>query len=287
MKQGNKPLEYANRRSLTYTKLLEQIARDGIDHIKVLSAFMRFGACVMCGPDLRHQQWYQAVCARVPSAHRMLRVPHREEQYIAEAKLWKKEHLVLFGQAFGAMVLDAENNLYDDVLGRVYMEWSGSGAKKHGGEFYTPIELCYMMAKFTLSETSFEKPEPEALMDNACGSGNMMLGSIRVMHEDLGLPSTRCQWWLQDISSIACDMAFINCCLYGVPAVVVRGNSLVDEIREYHYTPWYPVAHGTLNPVLEQVETQEPSVPTIPAKPNKKLERILHSQNPLFSLGEK
>jgi hypothetical protein len=127
--------------SLTYPKLLEQITRDGIDHIKVLSAFMRFGACVMCGPDLRHHQWYQAVCARVPSAHRMLRVPHREEQYIAEAARWEKKHMVLFGQAFGALLLDAEANLYDDVLGHVYMEWSSSGAKNVAVSFTHP-SIC-------------------------------------------------------------------------------------------------------------------------------------------------
>jgi hypothetical protein len=141
-----------------------------------------------------------------------------------------------------------------------------------------------MMAKFTLSEASFDVSEPQTMMDNTCGSGNLMLGSIRVMHQDLDIPSTQCQWTLQDISSIACDMAFINCCLYGVPAVVIRGNSLKDEVWERHYTPWYPVAHGKLEPRTEN--TQPPPAPALtPAKkPNKKLERILGGQNPLFSL---
>jgi hypothetical protein len=273
---------------LTYIKPLEDIARKGYPHTKVLSAFMRLAACVLCGPDMRHRQWYQAVCAGVPSAYRMLQMPNREAQYLEEVSHWNREDLTLFAHAFGSMLIDAENNLYDDVLGRVYMEWSGNGVKQMGGEFYTPIELCYMISKLSVRDADFDKPEPITLNDCSCGSGNMMLGSIRVMHQDLKVPSTQCLWMLQDISSIACDMAFINCCLYGVPAVVIHGNSLSRTEWNRYYTPWYPVAHGNFEAQAEEIAEPQSVFEVTPervmVKSSKTLERVLTGQNSLFML---
>lgn len=251
---------------------------------------MRIAACCLCSPTMRPEQWYDAVVRGVPQAYRMLKVPEREAQYIEEAQRWEKSHLPLFREAFFLMLQDASRNEYDDVLGRVYMEWGSKGGKALGGEFYTPMNLCYMIAKMTLEEHIFNASEAITFNDCSCGSANMMLGSIRVMHEDFGLDSTRCQWVLQDISSIACDMAFINCCLYGVPAVVIHGNSLSRNTDAWHnyYTPWYPIALGNLEAKAKETTEPQPVFEVTPnkvfLKSSKQLEGLLAAQGALFAL---
>lgn len=264
---------------LEYPKILEAIARHGHDHARVLGAFMRIAACCMVSQHLRSGQWYHAVINGVPNASRMLEVANREAQCVEELQRWEKPDRDLFGQAFGAMLIDAQNNEYNDVLGYIYMEWSGQKMKQWSGEFYTPIDLCYMIAKMSLNETSFLEPEPVTFNDCACGSGNMMLGTIRAMRE-INIPATRCVWVLQDIAKIGCDMAFVNSCLYGVPALIIHGDSLTLKEWNRYYTPWYPIAHGNLN---QNAVAEKPPAPILS---HPMLEKLLQRQDSLFAFGK-
>jgi N-6 DNA Methylase len=267
---------------LTYTKPLESIARNGFDRTRVLSAFMRLAACCLCGPTLRPEQWYSAVRSGVPAAFRMLQIPNREAQYLEEASHWDAKHMPLFAEAFHLMLEDAARYEYDDVLGTVYQEWAGLRVKQSTGEFYTPIEICYLMALMNLEPSRFSMDRAIDMNDASCGSGNMMLGAVRVTHE-LGYPSTQMLWVLQDISRTACDMAFINCCLYGVPALVSHRDTIRMTEWDANYTPWYPVAHGKLERAPRDVPVITASINKAPA--TTPLDARGAAQSPLFAFN--
>jgi hypothetical protein len=67
-----------------------------------------------------------------------------------------------------------------------------------------------------------------------------------------------------DISRTACDMAFINTTLWGIPTRIIHGNTLSQEYwaawSNIHYiAPWLPLALRNQTP--EAAEQGEPPKP--------------------------
>jgi len=67
-----------------------------------------------------------------------------------------------------------------------------------------------------------------------------------------------------DINRTACDMAFINTTLWGIPTRILHGNSLSNEYwaawsNIHHIAPWLPLA---LRPQAPEVMAQgQPPTP--------------------------
>lgn len=85
-----------------------------------------------------------------------------------------------------------------------------------------------MMAKMTLDPEAIKAGgKPVTVCDPCCGSDGMVLACAQPLapdHIDL-LRVT-----LQDINPVACDMAYINTTLWGIPAEVILGNTLTLEV---------------------------------------------------------
>lgn len=108
-----------------------------------------------------------------------------------------------------------KHNEWYDILGEVYMNYLSGTMKKHWtGQYFTPIHICDFMAKILEpGEKAGEK-----IMDNACGSGRMLLAA-HVVH-----PGNYC--YAQDMDRICCLMTVCNFIIHGVNGEVVWGNSL-------------------------------------------------------------
>ncbi len=152
----------------------------------------------------------------------------REDEYLQAIKGYSKEELNQLARAMAGLIDEMNGNPFADVLGPFYTETITSADQQARGEFYTPNSVSTMMAKMTLDPEAIKAGgRPVTVCDPCCGSGGMVLACAQPLapdHVDL-LRVT-----LQDINPVACDMAYINTTLWGIPAEIILGNTLAVEV---------------------------------------------------------
>jgi len=220
-----------------FRKILERLSHRH-DTRKVFDAFVRLAACALAAQT-------------------------REVDYLEEAKRWEKSELELFAEALAALVAEMELHPFEDLIGECYMEFalSQKGQQWHG-EFHTPKPICDVMARMTLGDMESLPPEgPITVCEPACGAGAMILSLGEACSPEV---RRRLRVTAIDISRTACDMAFINTTLWGIPTRIIHGNSLSNEHwaawSNIHYImPWLPLALRIQSP--EAKEQGEPPKP--------------------------
>lgn len=220
-----------------FRKILEQLAH-GHDTRQVFDAFVRLAAC--------------AVAAQT-----------REAEYLEEAKHWQKSELELFAQALGSLVREMESQPFTDLIGGYYMEFAiSSKSQQWGGEYHTPKPICDFMTQIAMGDMS-ELPtdRPITICEPACGAGAMILSVGQMCPPEV---RRRLRVSAIDINRTACDMAFINTTLWGIPCRIIHGNALSNEYwaawSNIHYVaPWLPYALRPQTP-----EAQEQGQPPKP-----------------------
>lgn len=189
----------------------------------------------------------------------------REAEYLEEAKRWEKPDLDLFAEALGALILEMETKPFEDVLGAYYMEFAlSSKGQQWNGEFHTPKPVCDLMARMTLGEVKSLLGEGSiTVCEPACGAGAMILSFAQACPPEA---RRRLRVTAMDVNRTACDMAFVNTTLWGIPTRVIHGNSLSLECwaawSNIHYIcPWLPLALR-----LQTPEAKEQGKPPKPAE---------------------
>jgi type I restriction-modification system DNA methylase subunit len=203
-----------------FRKILERISHRH-DTRRVFDAFTRLAACALAAQT-------------------------REAEYLEEARQWEKPDLDLFAEALGALVNKMETHPFEDVLGGCYMEFAlSSKGQQWNGEFHTPKHVCDLMAQMVIGDMASLPAEGQiTVCEPACGAGAMILSLAQVCPPEI---RRRLRVTAIDISRTACDMAFINTTLWGVPTRIIHGNSLSNEFwaawSNIHYiAPWLPLA---------------------------------------------
>jgi len=222
-----------------FRKILEDISHRH-DTRRVFDAFIRLAACTLAAQT-------------------------REAEYLEEAKRWEKAELELFGNALGALILEMETSPFEDILGTHYLDCAiSTKGQQWNGEFHTPKTICDLMARLTLGENASLPAEgPIMVCEPACGAGAMILSFAQACTPEV---RRRLRVTAIDNNRTACDMAFINTTLWGIPARIIHGNSLSLECwaawSNIHYiAPWLPHALR-----LETPEAQEQGQPPKPAE---------------------
>ena len=222
-----------------FRKILERLSHRH-DARRVFDAFTRLAAC--------------AVAAQT-----------REAEYLEEAKRWERPDMDTFAEALGALVSEMETRPFEDIIGGCYMEFALSQkGQQWNGEFHTPKTICDLMARMTLGDLeSLPAEGPITVCEPACGAGAMILSLAEACPPEV---RRRLRVTAIDISRTACDMAFINTTLWGVPTRVIHGNSLSLECwaawSNIHYiAPWLPLALRSQTP-----EATEQGAPPKPAE---------------------
>jgi type I restriction-modification system DNA methylase subunit len=119
-----------------------------------------------------------------------------------------------------------------------------------------------MMAKMILGGMESMPAEgPITVCEPACGAGAMILSVGEACSPEV---RRRLRVTAIDINRTACDMAFVNTSLWGIPTRVIHGNSLSNEYwaawSNIHYiSPWLPYALRNQTP--EAKEQGEPPKP--------------------------
>ena len=99
----------------------------------------------------------------------------REARYMEMIKAYTPDELQAFPLMLGHLTMALEAGM-DDVLGEVFMELD-LGSKWHG-QFFTPYELCRLMAGITLGDNVQTEIEAKGFItvnEPACGGGAMII----------------------------------------------------------------------------------------------------------------
>lgn len=167
--------------------------------------------------------------------------PSREGRYLEMARAYSPDEMQRFAQAVGALTMALELSEFDDLLGSVFMELE-LGSKWHG-QFFTPYHLCHLMGQLTLGDQEPQQAINDRgyvmISDPCVGGGAMLIGMAHAMKER-GINFQRYLYAVgQDLDLKAVHMAYVQLSLLGIPAQVVHGNSLANEIRSTWYTPMH------------------------------------------------
>jgi len=203
------------------------------DARRVFDAFVRLSACALAAQT-------------------------REAEYLEEARKWDGTELHAFAEALGELVNEMQGKPFEDLIGGYYMEFALSHkGQQWNGEFHTPKNVCDLMARITMGD-SFPADGPITVCEPACGAGAMILSIGEACPPEV---RRRLRVTAIDISRTACDMAFINTTLWGIPTRILHGNALSNEYwaawSNIHWiAPWLPLALRAQSP--EAAEQGQP-----------------------------
>lgn len=186
----------------------------------------------------------------------------REEEYLEIAGRYKREELDEFAKAMGYLVNEMEDNPFTDVLGPYYCEVQSKFTRDTGGEFYTPQEIGDLMAKITINaEQVIKEGKPVTICDPASGSGGPILSVAEEFAHAGAVDLMRVT--CQDISKAACNMAYVNMTLWGIPARIIWGDTLRATVNgQWENFHWHRVGE----PLREQANALMDILKAEPAK---------------------
>lgn len=186
-------------------------------------------------------------CAAIAISNRIdiLQRERREKRYIEIMKRYKKlENQQKFCEMFACLVNALEysvkfGNGPDDILGNLFHELELHN--KFKGQFFTPQNVSDMIGKMTAGE--YDKMIREngyiKVMEPCCGSGVMVFSFAKAFKEQKYNYNTQMLVKAIDVDIKCVHMAYTQMSLYGIPGVVIHGNTLLQEEWSYWYTPVY------------------------------------------------
>ncbi len=173
-----------------------------------------------------------------------------ERIYKETAGLLDAHDLKVLTRAFGALLAEMERHPYQDLLGLAAMEISHQLDKKEGGEFFTPHPLSAVLA--ALGGLQPKVGQILNVTEPAAGMGGMVLAAVSALLEQRISPLS-VRWQVQDISPINCYGAFINLTVWGIPATVVCGDTLSNDVRWTWANPFWHLAQPSEGSAYDQL----------------------------------
>lgn len=165
----------------------------------------------------------------------------READYMDIVKRYTKDDIALFPQMLAYLVdeLERYTDAPRDVLGQIFHDLELHN--KYHGQFFTPQHICDMMGLMSISENdlSIEERGYITVCEPTAGSGAMILGFAKAMKENHYDYQRQMVVTATDIDIKCVYMTYLQLSLYGIPAVVIHGNSLTMEEWSRWYTPVY------------------------------------------------
>lgn len=154
----------------------------------------------------------------------------------------RKEYLELIDLVRQNFADNAEAPI--DILGKVFHELNLQN--EWNGQFFTPNDVARLMAML-VNPTSGDENGITSLNEPTCGAGTMIIAAAWAMKNNGEDYTKKLLVVAQDIDIRCVWMAYIQLSLYKIPAVIIHGNSLTEEIWAKWYTANYcNVAGGVL-----------------------------------------
>ncbi|MCD9026818.1 N-6 DNA methylase [Luteimonas sp. BDR2-5] len=160
----------------------------------------------------------------------------REARYHEISRGYTREEFARFPEMLGLLALAMKETGFDDVLGGLYMALELGNART--GQFFTPYTVSRMMTLMLLGN------EPELpphgffdVVEPACGAGGMVVAMADALKEAGVNYQRHLHVTCVDVDLRCVHMTYLQAALLHIPAIVVHGNSLSDEVWSCWYTP--------------------------------------------------
>jgi len=115
-----------------------------------------------------------------------------------------------------------EKNPFRDMFSEYLMEYGRLNVR--AGQFFTPYNVCDMMAKMQLGIEDDLKGEPLRILDPAAGTGRFMLSTASHYAKEVGMYNFL--FTNIDIDKRMFTFCVMNAILYGIPAIHIHGDTL-------------------------------------------------------------
>ncbi|MCF8708652.1 MULTISPECIES: N-6 DNA methylase [Sphingomonadaceae] len=185
---------------------------------------------------------------------------HREARYLEIVGRYDRPTVEMFPRILGEITMALET-APGDVLGSIFTALEIHN--KSRGQFFTPYPVCQMMAEVTLGDAQSaraliaDKGYVRA-MEPACGAGAMVIALAQTMlAADINY-QRHLHVTAVDIDPRAVHMAYIQFSLLHIPAHVMVGNSLSNEVREHWFTPAHILGGWGARLASQQPSRNEP-----------------------------
>lgn len=160
---------------------------------------------------------------------------HFQAEYDSEAKRFNADEQCTASRMVAMLMLiyndEIEHKGWTDYLGEFYtIEILGEGKASALGQFFTPEDVCTIMAKQTIGKDAKVTSDTK-ILDPSCGSGRTLIASCVQLENDGLFP----YYYGVDVDYVSVLMACINFVLHGMRGYVIRGNSLSLE----YYTGYF------------------------------------------------
>lgn len=173
----------------------------------------------------------------------------REQRFLETINRYTPDEQQLLVEASTGLVMALDKECSEgrltDLLGEVFHGLNLHN--KYHGQFFTPFHICEFMGHIALTDGG--KDAGTTVRDALCqrgyvtvcepcvGSGGLVLGFANAMYKQGLNYNKQMVAYCCDIDIKCVYMAYIQLSLYGIPAVVVHGNSLTNEEWSKWYTP--------------------------------------------------
>jgi type I restriction-modification system DNA methylase subunit len=144
----------------------------------------------------------------------------RENEYIETMRRYDESEKAKMCEMTAWLVEWAESEM-TDMLGYIYMHLE-LGSKAHG-QFFTPYNICRMMAKMQKYDGHILK-----VNEPSCGAGGNIIALAEALKEQGINYQQKMEVVCQDIDTKAVYMTYVQMCLFGIPAIVYQANTLSD-----------------------------------------------------------
>ena len=226
------------------------------------------------------EDWLKICSISISNAVDWNQSEEREKEYLETInKYTPEEQKILvktFAELVSALQREAETGGPCDLLGKVFHALELHN--KYHGQFFTPFHICEFMGEISLGDggeagnaasDAITKKGYISVCEPCVGSGGMVLGFAKAMHNNKMNYCDQMVAYCCDIDIKCVHMAYLQLSLYGIPAVIIHGNSLSLEEWSKWYTPVYMMNGWSfkerMENLLEKIQNATTDRPTVSA----------------------
>lgn len=165
----------------------------------------------------------------------------RQEQQAAIVKNYtdqeKNQFMDISKQLAGEVVRNINQGSYVDLLGPAHQVLHPkSGPLKQD---FTPPSIGRILSRITLEGARLPEAGFFTCNEPACGSGVLCLGLAEELLRQGFNPCEQLVIQASDLDRLCVQMTYLQLSLYGIPAVIIQGDTITLEEYDRWYTPLY------------------------------------------------
>ena len=198
------------------------------------------------------EDWLKVCAISISNAVDWNHREEREQQYLETINKYTPDEQKILVETFSELVVALEREHTKggpmDLLGKVFHALELHN--KYHGQFFTPFHICEFMGHIALGDGgeagnavsgALSEKGYVSVCEPCVGSGGMVLGFAKAMYLEKLNYCEQMVAYCCDIDIKCVYMAYLQLSLYGIPAVIIHGNSLTLEEWSQWYTPMYMV----------------------------------------------